>query len=104
MVMDQVHNGICGTHMNGCMLAQKIIHLRYYWTTIEKDYYLYAKPVQNVNYALICNISHPHYYTFNSPWPISTRGINIIGKITLPGTEGYEFILVAIDYFIKWVK
>ncbi|RVW61033.1 hypothetical protein CK203_045826 [Vitis vinifera] len=31
-------------------------------------------------------------------------GIDIIGKILLKSSNGHEFILVAIDYFIKWVE
>ncbi|XP_074300568.1 uncharacterized protein LOC141631846 [Silene latifolia] len=39
-----------------------------------------------------------------SPWPFSTWGIDIIGKVNPSGTGGYCFILVAIDYFTKWVE
>ena len=39
-----------------------------------------------------------------SPWPFSTWGIDIIGKVTPKASNGHEFILVAIDYFTKWVK
>ncbi|KAL6348227.1 hypothetical protein AAG906_003093 [Vitis piasezkii] len=31
-------------------------------------------------------------------------GINIIGKVSPKSSNGHEFILVAIDYFIKWVE
>ncbi|RVW17969.1 hypothetical protein CK203_116634 [Vitis vinifera] len=31
-------------------------------------------------------------------------GIDIIGKISLKSSSGHEFILVAIDYFTKWVE
>ncbi|KAL6319978.1 hypothetical protein AAG906_037055 [Vitis piasezkii] len=31
-------------------------------------------------------------------------GIDIIGKISLKSSNGHEFILVAIDYFTKWVE
>ena len=34
----------------------------------------------------------------------SVWGINIIGKISLKSSSGHEFILVAIDYFTKWVE
>ena len=44
-------------------------------------------------------------HTMASPWPFSTWGIDIIRKITPPGQGGHvEFILVAIDYFRKWVE
>jgi hypothetical protein len=39
-----------------------------------------------------------------SPWPFSVYGINIIGKITPKASNGHEFILVAIDYFTRWVE
>ena len=43
-------------------------------------------------------------HTMISPWPFSTWGIDIIGKIHLAASNGHEFILVAIDYFTKWVE
>ena len=39
-----------------------------------------------------------------SPWPFSTWGIDVIGKITPAASNGNKFILVAIDYFNKWVE
>ncbi|RVW53332.1 Retrovirus-related Pol polyprotein from transposon 297 [Vitis vinifera] len=39
-----------------------------------------------------------------SPWPFSVWGIDIIGKISSKSSSGHEFILVAIDYFTKWVE
>ncbi|RVW69084.1 Transposon Tf2-8 polyprotein [Vitis vinifera] len=42
--------------------------------------------------------------TLTSPWPFSVWGIDIIGKISPKSSSGHEFILVAIDYFTKWVE
>ena len=39
-----------------------------------------------------------------SPSPFSVWGIDIIGKISPKSSSGHEFILVAIDYFTKWVE
>ena len=36
-VMGEVHQGICGLHMNGRMLAKKILRIGYYWNTMETD-------------------------------------------------------------------
>jgi hypothetical protein len=103
--MDQVHAGVCGTHMSGKMLTSKIIKLGYYWTTMEKDCF---------NFVRTCDICQKHanaqhippslLHTLSSPWPFSTWGIDVIGKVTPPGQGGHEFILVAIDYFTKWVE
>ena len=43
-------------------------------------------------------------HALTSPWPFSVWGIDIIEKISLKSSSGHEFILVAIDYFTKWVE
>ena len=43
-------------------------------------------------------------HALTSPWPFSVWGIDIIGKISPKSSSGHEFILVAIDYFMKWVE
>ncbi|RVW23033.1 hypothetical protein CK203_107722 [Vitis vinifera] len=43
-------------------------------------------------------------HVLTSPWSFSVRHIDIIGKISLKSSSGHEFILVAIDYFTKWVE
>ena len=41
--------------------------------------------------------------TITSPWPFAQWGIDIIGPLPL-GKGQVKFLLVAIDYFTKWVK
>ncbi|RVW62913.1 Retrovirus-related Pol polyprotein from transposon 17.6 [Vitis vinifera] len=43
-------------------------------------------------------------HALTSPWPFSVWGIDIIGKVSPKSSSGHEFILVAIDYFTKWVE
>ena len=43
-------------------------------------------------------------YALTSPWPFSVWGIDVIGKSSPKSSNGHEFILVAIDYFTKWVE
>ena len=38
------------------------------------------------------------------PWPFQGRGIDLIGQIFPPSSRGHKFVLVAIDYFTKWVE
>ena len=40
----------------------------------------------------------------SSPWPFSTWGIDVINAIHPVASNGNRFILVAIDYFTKWVE
>ena len=39
----------------------------------------------------------------NSPWPFAQWGLDIIGPF-LRATGNWRFVLVALDYFIKWVE
>ena len=47
---------------------------------------------------------HLRSYALTSQWPFSVWGIDIIGKISPKSPSRHEFILVAIDYFTKWVE
>jgi hypothetical protein len=38
------------------------------------------------------------------PWPFRGWGINLIGQINPPSSKGHKFVLLAIDYFTKWVE
>ncbi|GAU46722.1 hypothetical protein TSUD_100140 [Trifolium subterraneum] len=40
----------------------------------------------------------------SSPWSFSMWGIDMIGRIEPKASNGHRFILVAIDYFTKWVE
>ena len=37
-VDEVIHTGVYGSHMNGIILAKKIVRQGYYWMRIEKDY------------------------------------------------------------------
>ena len=36
-LMKEVHDGVCGPHMNGYRLARKIMRMGYFWMTMETD-------------------------------------------------------------------
>ncbi|XP_070002192.1 uncharacterized protein [Nicotiana sylvestris] len=40
----------------------------------------------------------------SSPWPFAAWGMDVIGPIEPTTSKGHMFIIVAIDYFIKWVE
>ncbi|XP_070004559.1 uncharacterized protein [Nicotiana sylvestris] len=42
-IMHEVHAGVCGPHMNGYVLAKKILQAGYYWMTMEKDCFRFVR-------------------------------------------------------------
>jgi hypothetical protein len=37
-------------------------------------------------------------------WPFRGWGIDFIGQINPPSNKGHKFVLLATDYFTKWVQ
>ena len=42
-LMEEVHEGVCGPHMNGIMLAKKIMRQEFFWITMVEDYVKFTK-------------------------------------------------------------
>lgn len=42
-VLQEVHSGECGEHQGGSRLAKQIMHLEYYWPTMEADIVSFAR-------------------------------------------------------------
>nr|CAN79110.1 hypothetical protein VITISV_001311 [Vitis vinifera] len=104
-VMREVHSGVCGPHMGGHMLARKIMRMGYFWLTMETDCCQFVQkcPECQIHGDLI-HAPPSELHALTSPWPFSVWGIDIIGKVSPKSSSGHEFILVAIDYFTKWVE
>ncbi|RVW68632.1 Retrovirus-related Pol polyprotein from transposon 17.6 [Vitis vinifera] len=103
--MREVHAGVCGPHMGGHMLARKIMRTGYFWLTMETNCCQFVQkcPECQIHGDLI-HAPPSELHALTSPWPFSVWGIDIIGKVSPKSSSGHEFILVAIDYFIKWVE
>ncbi|RDX64032.1 hypothetical protein CR513_57462, partial [Mucuna pruriens] len=41
--MKEVHGGVCGTHIGGRALANKIARVIYYWSMLKRDYTKFLK-------------------------------------------------------------
>ncbi|RDX66808.1 Pol polyprotein, partial [Mucuna pruriens] len=68
----------CYQHMKGCMKCQMY----------TDNIYMAPSTLHNLT----------------SLWPVFMWGLDMIGPIEPKASKGHRFILVAIDYFTKWVK
>ena len=104
-IMIEVHEGICGTHANGHTLTRQIQRYGYFWLTMEKDCIEYVRKCHKCQiYANRINAPPFPLHNLVSPWPFSMWGIDVIGPISPKASNGHRFILVAIDYFTKWIE
>ncbi|CAL0329694.1 unnamed protein product [Lupinus luteus] len=104
-MMEEVHEGTFGTRANGHAMAKKIMRVSYFWLTMETDCCEYVKKCHKCQvYADNINAPLNPLNVLTSPWPFSMWGMDVIGPIEPKASNGHRFILVAIDYFTKWVE
>ncbi|GAU51332.1 hypothetical protein TSUD_412790 [Trifolium subterraneum] len=105
LLMHEVHEGSFGTHPNGHTMGKKMLRAGYYWLTMESDCYKYARKCHKCQiYADKVHLPPTSLNDLSSPWPFSMWGIDMIGRIEPKASNGHRFILMAIDYFTKWVE
>jgi hypothetical protein len=104
-LMHEIHEGSFGTHSNRHAMAKKILRAAYYWMTMEVDCYKHARKCHKCQvYADKIHVPPTMLNVLSSPWPFSMWGIDMIGMIEPKASNMHRFILVAIDYFTKWVE
>ncbi|CAL2240320.1 unnamed protein product [Prunus armeniaca] len=105
VIMTKSHKGICGAHQSGIKMRWLVWRHGYYWPTILKNCIEYTKgcikcqiygPIQRVP----ADVLHP----VTKPWPFRGWAVDIIGKIYPAASNQHAWILVATDYFTKWVE
>ncbi|KAA3469334.1 protein NYNRIN-like [Gossypium australe] len=56
-ILEEVHEGACGTHANGFTMARQIMRFEYYWSTMERDFINYAKKAIKVEAASYASVT-----------------------------------------------
>ena len=73
--------------------------------TMEDDGYKHGRKCHKCQiYADKIHVPPTALNVLSSPWSFSMWGIDMIGRIEPKDSNGHRFILVAIDYFTKWVE
>ena len=103
--MADLHEGTFGTHSSGHTMAKNILREGYNWSTVEVDYYQHSRTCHKFQiYAYKIHVPLVPLNILTAPWPFAMWGIDMIGEIRPTTSNGHCFILVAIDYFTKWVE
>ncbi|XP_020203942.1 uncharacterized protein LOC109789410 [Cajanus cajan] len=103
-VLREVHEGICGSHTGGRTLAAKVLQAGYYWPTLKTDCMEFVKKcVQCQKHGNLIHASAEQLHNINSPWSFALWGMDILRPF--PMAKGQcKFLLVAVDYFNKWIE
>ncbi|XP_028077305.1 uncharacterized protein LOC114279278 [Camellia sinensis] len=91
-------------HQGGAKIFQHLLHLGYYWPTMEADAKMYAKRCKPCQ--LHGNLIHApttDLHSSSPPWPFHTWAMDLIGPISQP-SRGHIWIVTATETYTKWVE
>ena len=81
------------------------MRISYFWLTMETNCRKFVQRCLKCQmHGDLIHVPLLELHTLTSPWPFLVWGIDVIGKISPKSSNGHEFILVAFDYFTKWVE
>ena len=100
----ETHEGICGEHLGARALAAKILRAGFYWPTMKEDAMHKVRTCDNCQrHASMTNAPVTELRSVLEPIPFAKWGLDILGPFP-QATGGRKFLLVATDYFTKWVE
>ncbi|GJY09957.1 reverse transcriptase domain-containing protein [Tanacetum coccineum] len=103
-VIREIHEGSCSMHAGPRSVVAKAMRSGYYWPTMHRDardMILKCKDCQ-VHRPVPRNPQQP-LTPITSPWPFYKWGIDIAGPFP-EGPGKVKFLIVAMDYFTKWIE
>ncbi|KAM2196928.1 hypothetical protein PS2_000459 [Malus domestica] len=102
----EVHEGVCGAHQSGRKMRWLLRRHGYFWPIILKDCIEFARGcIQYQIHGPIQRVPAESLHSVTKPWSFRGWAMDAIGKITpSSGAAKHAWILVATDYFTKWVK
>ncbi|VFQ94432.1 unnamed protein product [Cuscuta campestris] len=103
-LMEEIHEGICAAHQGPYSISRRAIIQGYFWPTMRKDCEEYVRKFPTCQqFQNIPGRPATDYTPISSVIPFSRWGIDIVGALP-KGAGQARWIVVAIDYFTKWVE
>ena len=103
-ILEEIHERVCRDHSGLRSLVSKVFRTGYFWLTMQVDARELVKKCDKCQrFGNVQRLPIERLTMIASLWPFTQWGIDIVGL--LPQGKGQvKFLLVAIDYFIKWVE
>nr|KYP52107.1 Uncharacterized protein K02A2.6 [Cajanus cajan] len=103
-VMDEVHSGMCGSHIGGRALVYKVARAGYFWLSLRNDCINWVQKCDGCQrHATLHHSPAERLHSILSPWPFNKWGIDILGPFPI-AVRQLKFLIVAVDYFSKWIE
>lgn len=104
-VMQQFHFSVCGGHHYWKTTAHKILRAGYYWPTLFSDVFSFVKSCDRCQrFEGKQQLKSLPLKPIHASGPFQQWGLNFIGEINPHSSGQHRWILVATDYFTKWIE
>jgi hypothetical protein len=104
LILNECHTGACGDHLSRLETTQKILCFGYFWPSLIKDC------VEAIKKCHLCQIFCQKMWAHPAPMfpvivfgPFTKWGIDFT-ICHQASARGHHYIIVAVEYFTKWVK
>ncbi|GKB61962.1 reverse transcriptase domain-containing protein [Tanacetum coccineum] len=103
-VIREIHMGSYGMHIGVRSVVAKAIRQGYYWPTMHMDARSVTQKCESCQvHAPVLRRPKTLMTSIMAQWPFYQWGMDILGP--LPQASGkLKFVIVAIDYFTKWIE
>jgi hypothetical protein len=92
--MVEVHEGICGAHQ-----------YEYYWPKFLKECIEYAHGCEaSQKHGPMPRLPAAELSSIIKPWPFAGWAMDLIGKVRPTSKKKNCFVILATNYFTKWVE
>lgn len=105
-ILNEMHSGVCGGHYMAKTTAHKVMRLGFWWPTLFKDAQVLVRKCDSCQ-----RFAGKLKFSGNTPLklvevqvPFQQWGMDFIGEISPSSSTGFSWILLATDYFTKWVE
>ncbi|VFQ68768.1 unnamed protein product [Cuscuta campestris] len=103
-LMEEIHEGICSAHQGAFTMSRKVTLQGYFWPTIIRDCAEYVRRCKVCQeFQKVPGRPATNYTPISTAIPFARWGIDLVG-ILPRGTGNNTYLVVAIDYFTKWVE
>ena len=104
LLLEELHEGIYGSYIEGRSLSYKAFTQGYWWPNMQREVQEHVKKCDQ------CQRFAPNNHQpggvlnpLSSPWPFAQWGLDIVGPFP-KATGNKRYLLVGTDYFTKWVE
>ncbi|XP_075492542.1 uncharacterized protein LOC142530604 [Primulina tabacum] len=103
-VLREIHEGCCAEHLGGISLARKTMLAGFWSPTLSQDSARVVQACEGCQHH--SNFRHSPATLMKPIWasfPFDQWGMDIVGPFSIARAQK-RFLLVAVDYFSKWVE